>query len=138
MSLSNGREAEELLLRLSEFGAFMTKKLADVAGDELVVQNVSITVLCRLDLNGPLRPNEIADLEDMTTGGVSKLLDRLESGGLIERKRGVLATDKRAVLVVITPKGRSLARRMGEVIAERLIETEVIVKELNRLLDPTE
>jgi len=133
---SQGREAEELLLRIGEFGSFISKKLADVAGDTLVVQNTSVMLLCRLDLDGPLRPNQIAELESMSTGGVSKLIDRLENDGLVERRRGVLAVDRRAVLVVITREGRELVRRMSDELAEYLSETEVMVKELNRLLEP--
>jgi DNA-binding MarR family transcriptional regulator len=58
----------------------------------------------------------------------------LESEGLVERKRRVLAVDKRAVFVVITRQGRELVRRMSDELAQLLAETEVMVKELNRLL----
>jgi DNA-binding MarR family transcriptional regulator len=136
MSSIGGRDAEELLVRLGEFGSLIGKQLAEVAGDELAVHNPSITLLCRLDLYGPLRPNEIAEMELMTTGGVSKLIDRMVSDGFVERKRGVLSTDQRAVLVVITRRGRDLIRRLSDEIAGRLAETELLVKELNRLLEP--
>lgn len=129
------RDAEELLLKLGEFGAYVTKALAEVAGNDLLVENISIQLLCRLDLEGPMRPSEITRLEQMTSGGVSKLIDRMEADGLIERRRGVLATDRRAVLVVITRKGRDLVRRMADVIRQRIGETEVLLKEINRLLD---
>ena len=75
-------------------------------------------------------------MELMTTGGVSKLIDRMVSDGFVERKRGVLSTDQRAVLVVITRRGRDLIRRLSDEIAGRLAETELLVKELNRLLEP--
>jgi DNA-binding MarR family transcriptional regulator len=58
----------------------------------------------------------------------------LESEGLVERKRRVLAVDQRAVFVVITRQGRELVRRMSDELAQLLAETEVMVKELNRLL----
>lgn len=93
-------------------------------------------LLCRLDLEGPLRPAQIAELETMTTGGVSKMIDRLQEDGLVERRHGVLATDQRAVLVVITRKGRELIRKLADEIAVRLTETEIMVKEINRLLQP--
>ena len=136
MTSVGGRDAEELLLRLGEFGSLVSKQLAEVAGDELLVHNSSIVLLCRLDLEGPLRPAQIAELEIMTTGGVSKLIDRMESDGLVERKRGVLATDQRAVLVVLTRKGRDLIRRLSNSMAERLAEAELMIKEINRLLEP--
>ena len=129
------RDLEELLLRLSEFGAQISAAMAEAAATEpSIVNNIPLIVLCRLDLEGPLRPSEISELENMTTGGVSKLLDRLEADGLIERKRDVIATDKRAVLVVITTKGRYLIRRVTAALAERLDQTQVLLKEINRLL----
>jgi DNA-binding MarR family transcriptional regulator len=136
MSSIGGRDAEELLLRLGEFGSLIGKQLAEVAGDELAVHNPSLMLLCRLDLYGPLRPNEIAEMELMTTGGVSKLIDRMVSDGFVERKRGVLSTDQRAVLVVITRRGRDLIRRLSDEVAGQLAESELLVKELNRLLEP--
>lgn len=135
MSESGGKDVELLLLRLGEFGAFVSKALAEAAGADVDVSNVSVLLLCRLDIEGPMRPNQITDLEHMTSGGVSKLIDRMESDGLVERRRGVLATDHRAVLVVITRKGRDVVRRMAEVIRERLGETEIVIKEINQLLE---
>lgn len=134
MSDQRSRDAEELLLRLGEFGAYVTRALAEVAGDDLLVENISIQLLCRLDLEGPMRPSEITELEQMTSGGVSKLIDRMEADGLIERRRGVLATDNRAVLVVITRKGRDLVRRLAEAFGKRIGNAEVLIKDLNRLL----
>jgi DNA-binding MarR family transcriptional regulator len=134
MTSDSVRGAEELLIRLSEFGTSMTNELAELAGDRSLVSNASIMVLCRLDLDGPFRPHEIAELEGMTTGGMSKLLDRLEARGLIERMPGTLVTDQRAVLVAITPEGSALARRMGEAVAGRLGEPGILLAELNRAL----
>lgn len=124
-----------MLVRLGEFGALVTRHLSAIAEDERLVGNVPIVVLCRLDLEGPLRPNEIAELEHMTTGGISKLLDKLESDGLVERQRGAIEADQRAVLVAITPEGRSLARRMGDAFADLLAEAEALIEGLNRALN---
>ena len=128
------REAEELLLRIGEFGSYVTNTLSEVAGEAFLVNNVSIMLLSRLDLEGPMRPNQIAEFEAMTTGGVSKLIDRMEAEGLVQRKRGVLAADQRAVLVVITKSGQDLIHRIADKFAAHLSDTEVFVKELNRLL----
>lgn len=125
---------EELLLRLAEFGGYLNTAMWDEVDDPSLIANTSIVLLCRLDLEGPLRPNQISELEHMTTGGVSKLIDRMEQAGLVERRRGVLATDRRAVLVVITKKGRELVRRLAGVLTKRMGETEILLKELNRLV----
>jgi DNA-binding MarR family transcriptional regulator len=138
MQSDHTRAAEELLVRMGEFGAFVSRRLSEVVGDELLVSNIAIVVLCRLDLEGPLRPNEIAELEDMTTGGVSKLLDRLESDGLVERRRGEVDADQRAVLVMITRKGRSLARKMGDVVADSLGDAAGFFEALGRAVASAE
>ena len=127
-------EIEELLLHLGEFGALVSKALVDVAGDELLVSNMSVLLLCRLDLHGPLRPSQIAEMENLTTGGASKLIDRMEADGLVERRRGVLATDKRSVLVVIARKGRDMVRKMAGALSGRISETELLIKEIRQLL----
>lgn len=134
MERNGGAQVERLLLRMGELGAVVSKALQDVAGDELLVHNVSILLLCRLDLEGPMRPSQIAELENLTTGGVSKLIDRMEADGLVERRRGVLATDKRSVFVVITRKGRDLVRRMAGALESRLVETETLLKEIKQIL----
>jgi DNA-binding MarR family transcriptional regulator len=134
MDLNGGARMELLLLRFGEFGALVSQALQEAAGEEFQVQNLSVLLLCRLDLEGPMRPNQIAELENLTTGGVSKLIDRMEADGLVERRRGVLATDRRSVLVVITRKGRDLARRMASALETRLTETEAFLGEIRRLL----
>jgi DNA-binding MarR family transcriptional regulator len=43
---------------------------------------------------------------------VTRLVDRLEKAGLVERRRS--EDDRRVVLVRITPKGRALLRRLHD------------------------
>jgi DNA-binding MarR family transcriptional regulator len=50
------------------------------------------------------RPSEIAEHTMVTTGAVSKRLDRLESAGLVQRR--VSETDGRGRVVALTPAGR--------------------------------
>lgn len=56
---------------------------------------------------GRLSPSRLADAVVRTTGGMTKLLDRLERRGLVERVPD--PEDRRGVLVAITPDGRELA-----------------------------
>ncbi|MBT9257966.1 MarR family transcriptional regulator [Phycicoccus sp. MAQZ13P-2] len=53
-----------------------------------------------------LSPGELAARTMVTSGAVSKRLDRLEARGLVERRAD--ATDGRARTVVLTPAGRAL------------------------------
>lgn len=58
-----------------------------------------------------LRPSELADALPITRSGVTRLIDRLEGDGIVERR--TCATDGRGRLVALTPKGEDVFRRAG-------------------------
>lgn len=133
----NGREIELLLCKLADFGRLVSTELLEVAKDESLVGNTPISLLCRLDLYGPQRPSQIMEYQDLSSGGATKLIDRLEREGLVERRHGVLPDDERAVLVVLTRVGRDLVRGLADALSGKLGETEDLVKEINRILAET-
>lgn len=70
-------------------------------------------------LNG--QANTAADLarDLMTdTGAITRLLDRLEEKGFVQRTRS--SADRRVVEVALTPKGRQLGDQMTQVVIEVL------------------
>lgn len=54
---------------------------------------------------GEARPVHLADVLLLTSGGVTRLLDRLEDAGFVERHLGSVRTDRRAVVVSLTEAG---------------------------------
>ena len=56
-----------------------------------------------------MRPSEVAERVLLTKSGITRLMDRVEARGLIERR--ACLTDRRGQLVVLTPSGRQLLRR---------------------------
>ena len=52
---------------------------------------------------GRLRMNQVAEAIVHSTGGTTRLIDRLERAGLVVRE--LCPTDRRAIYVVITPRG---------------------------------
>lgn len=128
-------DTQRLFLNLARFGASLSSALADEVGQEYS-SNVAIIVLFHLDREGPTRPGTLQEVVGYTSGGLSRLLERLEEQGVIERTFGALTTDRRAVLVGLTPKGRSLARRAADVLSSHLAQLQVHVKEMADLLDP--
>lgn len=131
---ANGRDVELLLCSLADFGRLLSDEFSRIAKDDSLVGNVPISLLSRLDLFGPLRPSQIMEHQGLTSGGATKLIDRLEEAGLVERRRDVLPDDERAVLVVLTREGRELVRDLTNALSDKLGETENLVKEINRLL----
>jgi len=57
----------------------------------------------RREPEGRLRMTQVADAIVHSTGGTTRLIDRLEEAGLVERH--LCPTDRRAVHVAITPAG---------------------------------
>ena len=68
-----------------------------------------------------LLPTELSQLLLRTSGGITQLVDRLESRGLVERGRD--AADRRKVVVRLTPGGH----RLGELGTERYHEARSTV-----------
>lgn len=60
-------------------------------------------------------PAELARFNDLDISSVSRMLDRLEKKGLLTRSR--TGTDRRQVVVRITPKGRGLLKKGGPLAA---------------------
>lgn len=77
----------------------------------LGVSMAEYSVLALLGEAGPrgMRMSDLAARRLMTTGGFTRLADRLERRGLIERRRS--AVDGRGSEAVLTKDGRSLMRR---------------------------
>ncbi|HET6966648.1 MAG TPA: MarR family transcriptional regulator [Ornithinibacter sp.] len=63
------------------------------------------------------RPSGLAEHLNLTPAGTTSLLDRLEAQGLVERRSGALASDRRAVLVRLTARGRRATDLVLEVFA---------------------
>ena len=134
MAVLSEVRVEHLLLQLAQFGKHVSDALVDAAGKDWT-SNDSIVVLCALDLEGAKRPGAIQDLTGLTSGGVSKMLDRMESGGLVKRSYGTVHGDNRGVHVRITPKGRRLIGKISGELATRLPESKVLLKEIMTVLD---
>ncbi len=58
---------------------------------------------------GSLRMSDIADRLILTRGGVTKLVDRLEGAGYVARSP--FPSDRRVVMVAMTPRGRGVLGR---------------------------
>lgn len=71
----------------------------------------NVVLLCHAELNGGARPVSLMELLRLSSGGITKLVDRAENAGLVERALGTIHSDRRGVVVEATRKGRSELRR---------------------------
>jgi DNA-binding MarR family transcriptional regulator len=83
---------------------------------DISAQNIGI-MLCLLK-GAPNTPFELARLLHVDTGLMTRMLDKLETKGLLVRTRSV--EDRRVVHLALTPKGRQIAREIPELAPEVL------------------
>ena len=127
------RDAQRILMIAAGVGSAISEALAEVVGPDLV-GNGPVVALFALDQSGTLRPGQLQELTGLSSGGVSKLLDRLQEAGLVTRDYGVLSEDRRGSVVRLTAKGRRTSRRMAEAVISRTPELRVVLKELEELV----
>jgi DNA-binding MarR family transcriptional regulator len=84
----------------------------------LMADNEALLNLTHHD--APLRMSEIANRLILSKGGTTKVIDRLEADGLVERSAD--PTDMRALVVSITPNGRDLLARIQPIVDEVIEE----------------
>ena len=112
---------EELTRELRQFnglgGSFFRTAAARI---EMAVTDVQVIDI--LDLTGPATAGRLADLTGLTTGAITRILDRLEEAELVHRERD--PNDGRKVIVeIVRDKGkmnkvRSVLDSMGKVWSE--------------------
>lgn len=123
-----------LLVILGQLGEVMHTAIAEQLGEDLT-GNTPVVVLFGLEESGALRPGQIQDLTGLSSGGVSKLLDRLTVAGLVQREYGVLEEDRRGSLVRLTPKGRRMTQRIAESVVNVLGDIQVMLKEIDHTIN---
>jgi DNA-binding MarR family transcriptional regulator len=72
--------------------------------------------LWKLKRDGPGTAQELARDMDIDAGAMTRLIDRLAAKGLVERLRS--ATDRRVVMLTLTPAGEAVAAHIPKVLAE--------------------
>ena len=90
-----------------------------------------------------LRMNELADKAVLSRSNLTRLVDRLEQAGLVERQRS--EDDRRGAFAVLTAEGKAMRKRMWPVYQAAIrelfedqiseVEAATIGKALRRVLD---
>lgn len=120
---------QRVLLVMARLGATLTEAM-HARVDPGYASNVEVLVLTSLDVLGPQRPVDIIELTGMTSGGVTKVLDRLETQGLIERQHGRVEGDRRAKRLVLTDSGRHVAGELAAALTSQIDLVRVALAEL--------
>ena len=75
----------------------LTRQAADHLGTALGINQTDLAAMEQLMTNGALAPGELASRLEVTTAGMTQVIDRLERAGHVVRERQ--SEDKRRVLV---------------------------------------
>lgn len=89
--------------------------LADEMETEVALSLERYEILLMLSQapHGAMRPSELAERRRLSRSGATRLIDRLERDGLVERRS--CGTDRRGSLVTLTPEGEQTFRTAGRV-----------------------
>ncbi len=107
--------------RVSSVGVLFTaaarleRALGSALEEQCGLSHVWFEVLLRLDQapEGTLTPTQITEALVLTSGGVTRLIDRMSAAGLVERRTSL--TDRRSTPVAITTDGRTRLVAAAEV-----------------------
>lgn len=91
--------------------ARMLRTYADHKASQFGITRAQWVVLVRLDRFEGLKQSELAEMLDLQPISLTRLLDRLCDGGLIERRSD--PNDRRAKRLFLTPAARPLLERLG-------------------------
>lgn len=126
--------AQRLLAVLTRLGFSITEALAEQV-DRSILNNLDVLVLVTLDVDGRLRPSDIQRLTGLSSSGVTKLLDRLEQQGLVNRDFGTVRGDKRGSHITLTPEGRAVSGQIADGVVSQMDGFRAAVTELQRLVE---
>jgi len=96
------------VVTLGSAGTIISHAVRASTGLKVLNDNSSMVAFLLVWLSGPMRPNEIAAAMEITTGGSTKIVTRLEKNGLVLRHHGT-DPDGRAVVVTLTEQGERAA-----------------------------
>jgi DNA-binding MarR family transcriptional regulator len=80
---------------------------------EISLDWYSILLMLSQAEHGAMRPSDLADQVGLSRSATTRLIDRLERDGLVERRS--CGTDRRGTFVGLTSKGEETFRRAGRV-----------------------
>ena len=100
----------ELAVRLRLAITRTARRLRQEAGTDLGPSQLA--ALATIERHGPLTPSDLADRERVSRPTATRVLGRLVDSGLADRLPD--PADGRSAIVTVTPRGRSLLRRLRQ------------------------
>ena len=116
-------------LALGRIGGILVEILTSELDD---IESNAALALCLLHgADAPLRLIAVSTQLGLSTGCTSKLLERMEASGFVQRSHGTFAEDRRGVAISMTPSGHG---RLA-LIATRILDRAHVILDAFRLLE---
>jgi DNA-binding MarR family transcriptional regulator len=126
---------QRILLDLIDLGRHAGGAVAARLSDREHVNNTDIAVVCQLAVTRPRRPRDLMLASGLSSGGMTRLLDRLEQAGIVARAVREVPADRRAIVISLTPEGRRMATDMGLAVEDARDRMRTIIADISALLD---
>jgi DNA-binding MarR family transcriptional regulator len=116
------------LEQLASFGAQLGQRVDVEIGVSETRQRLTLATLADW---GDARPGQLADVLGLTSGGTTYLVDQLDSAGLVDRRYGTVSSDRRAVVIQLSPRGRVASERFADIIFEHADELADVLRSVH-------
>ncbi|MBF4577928.1 MarR family winged helix-turn-helix transcriptional regulator [Frondihabitans sp. VKM Ac-2883] len=135
-SLPSGRNGNTLATIRSALFAFdhAHRVFLDTAAHQLGVGTTDLDALLQLAEDEPVTPGQLRAHLQLTTGAITAVTDRLDAAGYLTRLQH--PTDRRSLLLVLTPTGRNAVNhvlRQYEATLTALSEKPAMMQQLTTL-----
>ena len=132
----NFRPTQSIVFLINKARNILTIEM-DAALKDLDISSQQMGILMSLSLGVAATPFELSKLLGIDTGLMTRMLDKLEAKGLLQRSRSL--EDRRVVDLTLTEKGEEVAGQIPEVAPDVLNAhlkkfSKVEFEELRRLL----
>ena len=126
-------EPASTCLALGRLGVILVESLTSALDQ---IETNGALALCLLQqTDGSVRPITVSKVLGLSSGATSKLLDRMEGAGFVERTYGTMARDRRGVVIALTAVGRGRLALISAQFADQAIEMLDAFQSLAELLD---
>ena len=124
VTITDAGLATAMRISVSRLARRLRVERLGLGGTEMVLSDIQLAALAALDRHEAMSPGELAEHEKVQPPSMTRVIAVLEERKLVQRAPH--PTDRRQVILTVTPEGRTLvnrARRLKEAwLAQRLQE----------------
>jgi DNA-binding MarR family transcriptional regulator len=130
--------ATAMRISISRLARRLRVERLGLGGTETVLSDIQLAALAALERHDSMTPGELAEHEKVQPPSMTRVIAVLEERGLV--RRAAHPTDRRQVVLTVTPEGRDLVqrvrRRREAWLAQRLQELSAQEREVLRAAAP--